>query len=163
MKQRLSKPRRRLSKLSKPRAELLTSGQPAEPSASSGSQPIGCVACSSDKNSKATSSLFFKLLSNNVLICGRHRFVTHWMLDLFKASSSEEVGEAAFKPTWKAESEEEQADREVPFSVTEDRRLATGVTRFGQDAWETILNDYYFAPIRTPDDLKHRWSQLQFY
>lgn len=66
-----------------------------------------------------------------------------------------------FVPEWKAESEEVQANEEVPFSVTEDRRLVAGVDRFGNDAWETILNEFYFAPNRKPDDLRNRWHQLR--
>lgn len=121
----------------------------------------GCVGCSAEKNSEITSSNFFKLLSNNVLICSAHRFITHWMLDFGKDKHVAEKERTDFAAEWKPESEDVQAEFEVPFSVTEDRRLVAGVDRFGDDAWETILSEFYFAPNRLPEDLKTRWQQLR--
>lgn len=122
--------------------------------------PSGCVGCSVLKNEEANSSNLFKLLANNVLICPMHRFITHWILDYFRAKNTG-AGDNEFKAGWRPEHEEDQADSEFPFSVTEDRRLIAGVHRFGSDAWETIMSEFHFAPMRRPQHLHQRWQQLQ--
>lgn len=120
----------------------------------------GCVGCSVLKNGEANSGNLFKLLANNVLICSMHRFITHWIIDYCKAKNAG-TGDNGFKAVWQPEHEEDQADCEFPFSITEDRRLIAGVDRFGSDAWETIMGEFHFAPMRRPHDLSKRWQQLR--
>ena len=121
----------------------------------------GCVACNANMNSEIKSDNFFKRLSNNVLICSVHRFITHWMLDFKSAKQAAGKEVTDFEAVWKPEDEEVQADLLAPFSVTEDRRVVAGVDRFGTDAWETILGEYEFAKFRKPEDLRSRWQQIQ--
>jgi hypothetical protein len=158
-----SKPRMKAKRLTKClEVSSLTSATSSTTSSMERPNPVpGCAGCSADRNSEITSSNFFKLLSNNVLICSAHRFITHWMIDFWTAKQAGDLTEADFVAKWKPESAEVQADREIPFSVTEDRRLVAGVDRFGEDAWETILSEFYFVPSRTPEDLKQRWQEFK--
>lgn len=116
---------------------------------------LKCLAC--DDSDKLNSKNIYKMLANNIGICNRHRIMTHKVLDYQMSMHEEkEYQEDLF---W---SDCPDDDFEVPFTVNEDRRLRTGVSRFNEsnDMFRAMLSNMVFASCRTEDDLKKRWSQL---
>ena len=141
-------------------ALLMTSSSQSLVSEEARSQGVKCVGCGSI-DQIITSRNLFKLLKNNVGICSRHRLMTYVMLDFKKKRRDEQdFEEDSF---WKNEGNFKNHDYfEVPFSVNEDRRLRSGVKRFGvySKSWCLMLEKMVFAEIRTPIDLMKRWKQL---